>query len=162
MTRRPDHSRNGTRWGTTGHHTTGSQAGGGRPTSSRNRSDDLAASTAQNGPVHEAPGPFELPLLDVETIARNNALWVHLRGEADIGNHLLLHTGLTQVRLHGAEAVHLVLTELTFCDVYAFRHLVAFARRVRAGNQELSAHGACPTIKKIARLLDVAHDFHFV
>lgn len=89
-------------------------------------------------------------------------MWVRLRGEADLGNHEQLHFGLTQVQLDGAKAVHLELTELTFCDLCALRHLVAFAAKVREAGRELFSHGACPTIKKIARLLNVAHELHFV
>jgi anti-anti-sigma factor len=102
------------------------------------------------------------PPLHIETTTRENALWVHLRGEADLGNHERLHSGLTKLKLDGAEAVHLVLTDFTFCDVPAFRHLVDFAGRVRAAGRELSAHDASPTIQKVARLLNVANELHFV
>lgn len=105
---------------------------------------------------------FEAPPLGVETTARENALWVELTGEADLGNHEQLLAGLTRVRLDGADAVHLVLTELTFCDLCAYRHIISFATRVRAAGRELSAHGASPTIKKIAGLLNVAGVLHFV
>jgi len=105
---------------------------------------------------------FEPPPLGIETTARENALWVELRGEADLGNHEQLLAGLTRVRLDGADAVHLVLTELTFCDLSAHRHIIAFATRVRAAGRELSAHGASPTIKKLAGLLNVAGVLHFV
>lgn len=105
---------------------------------------------------------FEAPPLGVETTARENALWVEVRGEADLGNHEQLLAGLTRVKLDGADAVHLVLTELTFCDLCAYRHIISFATRVRAAGRELSAHGASPTIKKIAGLLNVAGVLHFV
>lgn len=110
----------------------------------------------------QAANLFEAPSLDVETIARENALWVEVRGEADLGNHEQLLAGLTRVKLDGADAVHLVLTELTFCDLCAYRHIISFATRVRAAGRELSAHGASPTIKKIAGLLNVAGVLHFV
>jgi anti-anti-sigma factor len=112
--------------------------------------------------VTGSPHPFAAPPLDIETAADENTVWVHLRGEADLGNHEKLHAALARVQLEGAQAVHLVLTELTFCDLCAFRHLVAFAGRVRAAGRELSAHGACPTVKKVAGLLNVARDLHFV
>lgn len=110
----------------------------------------------------QAANLFEAPSLDVETTARENALWVEVRGEADLGNHEQLLAGLTRVKLDGADAVHLVLTELTFCDLCAYRHIISFATRVRAAGRELSAHGASPTIKKIAGLLNVAGVLHFV
>lgn len=110
----------------------------------------------------QAANLFEAPPLDVETTARENALWVEVRGEADLGNHEQLLAGLTRVKLDGADAVHLVLTELTFCDLCAYRHIISFATRVRAAGRELSAHGASPTIKKIAGLLNVAGVLHFV
>jgi len=109
-------------------------------------------------PLEQVPAPP----LHIETTTRENTVWVHLRGEADLGNHEQLRSGLTQVRLNGADAVHLVLSELTFCDLCALRHLVAFAGRVRNAGRQLSAHGACPTIKKVARLVNVAHELHFV
>ena len=110
----------------------------------------------------QAANLFEAPSLGVETTARENALWVEVRGEADLGNHEQLLAGLTRVKLDGADAVHLVLTELTFCDLCAYRHIISFATRVRAAGRELSAHGASPTIKKIAGLLNVAGVLHFV
>ena len=110
----------------------------------------------------QAANLFEAPSLDVETIARENALWGEVRVEADLGNHEQLLAGLTRVKLDGADAVHLVLTELTFCDLCAYRHIISFATRVRAAGRELSAHGASPTIKKIAGLLNVAGMLHFV
>jgi anti-anti-sigma factor len=100
--------------------------------------------------------------LQIETTARQNEVWVHLRGEADLGNHERLGSGLSQVELDGADAVHLMLTDLTFCDLSAFRHLVAFAARVRGAGRELFAHEACPTIKKVAGLLNVSKELHFV
>jgi anti-anti-sigma factor len=112
--------------------------------------------------VNLRPVEFDPPPLDIETTTSKNALWVHLRGEADLGNHERLHAGLSHVRLEGAKAVHLVLTDLTFCDLCAFRHLVAFATRVQAAGRELTAHGACPSLKKIAVLLNVSHHLHFV
>jgi anti-anti-sigma factor len=112
--------------------------------------------------VSASPLDFLAQPLRVETTARENALWVHLRGEADLANHEELESALTRVEVDRADAVHLVLTELTFCDLCAFRHLVAFAHRVRETGRELSAHGACPTIKKVAGLLDVAHVLRFV
>ncbi len=112
--------------------------------------------------MNDSAGRFETPPLDIETTASENTLWVHLRGEADLGNHEQLHAELTHVELDGADAVHLVLDDLTFCDLCALRHLVAFAAQVRAAGRKLSAHGACPTIQKVARLLNVAHELHFV
>jgi anti-anti-sigma factor len=119
--------------------------------------------------THRAGGsalePLEhvpVPPLHIETTKRENTVLVHLRGEADLGNHEQLRSGLLQVRLDGADAVHLMLSELTFCDLCALRHLVAFAGRVREAGRQLSAHGARPTIKKVAGLVNVAHELHFV
>lgn len=145
MTSRPEHNRNRTR---TGPH-------------SHTRAPGHGASHATSR-AHEPTLCFEAPPLDITTTATDKAVWVHLRGEADLANHEQLRTTLTNVKLDGAAAVHLVLNDLTFCDLSAFRHLVAFAKRVRNAGRDLTAHGACPTIKKVAGLLDVAQDLHFV
>ena len=162
MTRHPDHNRSPQPWGTAGHHGTGPRFHASRSPSRNDRSEDLTSSRP-HGLAHDRPAPpFETPAIDIETAAYNEALWVHLRGEADLGNHHQLHAGLTRVELAGADHVHLVLTELTFCDVYCMSHLVHFAARVRTANQRLSAHGASPTIKKVARMLDLAQQLRFV
>jgi len=127
-----------------------------------NRAETVRGCTSSRPGAPQAANLFEAPPLGIQTMARENALWVELRGEADLGNHEQLLAGLARVKLDGADAVHLVLTELTFCDLCAYRHIIAFATRVRAAGRELSAHGASPTIKKIARLLNVTGMLHFV
>lgn len=108
---------------------------------------------------HRAPAPIDLV---VETIREQNSLWVCLRGEADLGNHQRLQRELAGIDLDGAASVHLVLNELSFCDLYALRHLLTFATRVRAAGREFDARGACATLKKVATLLQVTEELHFV
>lgn len=161
MDRRPDHDRNRTpREGIQGRRRP-LQAGGSHDRSTTGRWTGPAA-TSGIGPGAEPLQALEAPPLDVVTTTRENALWVHLAGEADLGNHEVLKARLDRLELDGTRAVHLVLSELTFCDLSAFRHLIAFAGRVNAAGRELSAHGACPTLKKIARLLNVGQELHFV
>lgn len=116
----------------------------------------------QDAPLAEPDLDSTVPDLAVETEVGPDGLWVRLRGEADLANHETLRSELGRIRLEGAHAVHLVLVELTFCDLYAFRHLVAFAEQVTAAGAEISAHGACPTLKKMARVMQVVQDLHFV
>lgn len=149
MTRRQDHNRNRNHLGGLGHSCSDVHPSTGR-------------TTEKDGSVAPQADLFEVPALAIETTAREDGLWVHLRGEADLGNHELLRSWLTRVELAGAGAVHLGLSDLTFCDLSAFRHLVAFAVRVRDTGRDLSAHGACPTIRKVARLLNVSQELHFV
>lgn len=159
VTRHSDDNRTRSVRGAVGPPYTAGQAGGtGRASGSRRPTTGRASERGLTLP----PEAFATPALDVETTTSQNALWIHVRGEADLGNHEVLHARLGQVRLDQAKAVHLVLSELTFIDVCAFRHLVAFATRVRSAGRELSAHGACPTLKKIARLLNVSQELHFV
>lgn len=101
---------------------------------------------------------FETPPLDIETVARDNTFWIHVRGEADRQNHEQLRAELARVRLEGVETVHLALADLTFCDLHAFRTLYAFAQQVRAAGPELSAHGARPMLRRMAELLGVADE----
>lgn len=162
VTRRPPHNRIRTGWGQASRQRTAPEGGTSRAGNNARKSADPDPSRPANSAAHYSLSGCVTPPLDIETIARQNALWIHLRGEADLGNHERLHSGLTQVELDGARAVHLVLTDFTFCDVPAFRHLVDFAGRVRAAGRELSAHGACPTIRKVARLLNVDDELHFV
>ena len=160
VTRRQHHNRIRTGRVGAGHECTAAHAGASRKAGKTKRTSDPDAS----GPDSSVSDPsgFETPPLDVKTAASENAVWVHLRGEADLGNHQQLRSELSGVELDGADAVHLVLDDLTFCDLCAFRHLVAFAAQVRAAGRRLSAHGACPSIQKIARLLNVSHELHFV
>lgn len=113
-----------------------------------------------------ATTPFDAPPIDVELDVQStdhrNELWVRLRGEADLANHEKLRQLLSRAELVPADAVHLVLTELTFCDLCAFRHLVGFAAQVQAKGREFFSHGAAPTLKKIASLLNVTQQLHFV
>ena len=149
MTRRQDHNRNRNHLGDLGHSCSDAHPNTGR-------------TVGKEGTVAPSADLFEAPALAIETTSRDDGLWVHLRGEADLGNHEMLRSGLTGVELAGAGAVHLGLSDLTFCDLSAFRHLVAFAIRVRDTGRDLSAHGACPTIRKVARLLNVSQELNFV
>lgn len=149
MTRRQDHNRNRNHLGDLGHSCSNALPGTGH-------------TAGRDGAIAPGPDLFAVPALNIETTSREDGLWVHVRGEADLGNHEVLQIGLTRVELDGANAVHLGLSDLTFCDLSAFRHLVTFAIRVRGAGRDLSAHGACPTIRKVARLLDVSQELHFV
>ena len=120
---------------------------------------DPAVNAVAPSPCAATPPPGEL---SIDTITRNHGLWVQLRGEADLGNQDTLRATLAEVEIDGIHEVHLVLAKLTFCDLCAFRDLLAFAARVRAAGRELSVHGACPMLRKIARLLDVTQQLHFV
>ncbi|HSE10634.1 MAG TPA: hypothetical protein VLB29_18365 [Nocardioidaceae bacterium] len=74
----------------------------------------------------------------------------------------MLHTALARVELDHAEACHLVLTDFTFCDVCAFRHLLSFAERVRSAGRRFDAHDAGPPIRKLAGLLSATSKLNFV
>ena len=166
MTRHADHKRIRTFREVEGRGRTTGHTSAGRGMSRSRRSGSPADADLDQTSPDEPAGRFEPPAIDVEldfqSTARKRELWVHLRGEADLANHEQLHRGLTRAELDRADEVHLVLDELTFCDLYAFRQLVGFAGEVRARGRQIFSHGACPTLKKIARLMNVAQDLHFV
>lgn len=151
-------------WRLSPHGCTVGQPDGSRPTGGI-RSAPCSAGQEVTGAVVDprsfaaTPRPEEL---SIGTITRDNGLWVHLRGEADLGNQDILRAGLARVEIYGPHEVHLVLAKLTFCDLCAFRDLLAFAARVRAAGRGLSVHGACPMLRKIAGLLDVTQQLDFV
>ncbi|MGZ4493859.1 MAG: STAS domain-containing protein [Nocardioides sp.] len=96
------------------------------------------------------------PELHVTTLVAENELLVVLRGEADLTNHLDLRSSLAEVELTGADAVHLELSGLAFCDLEAFRQLLAFAIHVRSTGRQVCVHGASSTIKKVAHFLQAS------
>lgn len=112
-------------------------------------------------PAQEA-APQAVLELEVRTSAEGDDLWVFLRGEADLGNHELLQVALARIRVDGVAQVHLVLAELAFCDLYAFRDIVAFAGRVRAARIGFVAHGARPMLRTMATVVDVTRRLRFV
>lgn len=167
MGRHPDHDRSRV-FGRDGHHCRAAHSDVTRTASSAKRAGDPLGSRLQEDNLAQDPArDCEAPPIDIEvdvgtTTCCDHALWIRLRGEADLANHEQLQLGLARVRLDEADAVHLELTDLTFCDLYAFRHLVSFAIRVQDRGQEFSVHGACPTLKKIATLLNVTQHLRFV
>lgn len=91
--------------------------------------------------------------LVVQVSPVDNALWVEVRGMADVASHDLLQDALSQIPLNGRDAVHMRLSWLTFCDTRALCHLVAFASEVRRRGQPMATHGASRTLRKMSAIL---------
>jgi anti-anti-sigma factor len=80
---------------------------------------------------------------------------IDIRGEADFSNHTKLQAALSRVTLRGIRVVHVRLTELTFCDLAAFRELLGFTEEARRRCGDITVHDADHTVRRIARVLDV-------
>ena len=102
--------------------------------------------------------PDEKNNLRVETIKGEDIAWVVLHGEADISTLRELDAALEHVELDGATSVHLHLTELDFADAATIRRLTDFAQQVRRTGHDVKTCGASPTLRKVARLLQVHDD----
>ena len=100
----------------------------------------------------QAANLFEAPSLGVETTARENALWVELRGEADLGNHEQLLAGLTRVRLDGDRiiAIGKGLAPWDAIDTGLF----VFSPRIFNALDEAVAAGKTTLSAGVARLAD--------
>lgn len=94
-----------------------------------------------------------MPDLEILAITCAESLWVVLRGEADISNHQQLRDELARVDLASARDVHVLLGQLGFCDLLAFRELLAFGRAVRQQGLDFSFEEAGPPVQRVARLL---------
>jgi hypothetical protein len=69
-----------------------------------------------------------------------------------------LEVALEHVELDDTRSVHLHVTELDFADAATIRRLTAFARQVRRAGHDVKTCGASPTLRKVARLLQVHDD----
>lgn len=101
----------------------------------------------------ERVGDSPVPVLDVVTVRRADALWLGIRGELDLTSLPHLEAALARVDLQGVQEVHLLTEHLTFCDVGGLREMVRFAEQVRRLGGRLTTHGARPMLAKVARLM---------
>lgn len=102
-----------------------------------------------------------LTTLDLCVVPSNNEVALALRGELDFDNHGQLKADLAALEPAGATTVHVDLTELDFCDVTAFRHLVEFAAKVHGEGGRVVVTGARPIIKTMAGVFDAAEELEF-
>ena len=99
-------------------------------------------------------GPGELRL-DIETAVNGPAVWISIRGEADISTLERLEAALDDIELNGAKSVRLDVTELAFADAATIRRLTIFAIRAKETGHDVETCGAGPTFRMVARLLGV-------
>jgi anti-anti-sigma factor len=88
----------------------------------------------------------------VATIREADTVWVDVCGEADIATSEELRGYLARVDLDGAE-VHLMLSQLAFCDLNGLRVLSAFVRDARVRAERLTVHELPPSLWRILRLV---------
>ncbi len=91
--------------------------------------------------------------LQIEATTSDHAIWITVRGEADIANHEQLQAALAAIDFDGTREVHLRLSDLTFCDVQALGHLVNFGSEVRRTGRDLAVHDANRLVQKVTRLI---------
>lgn len=108
------------------------------------------------------PNPDELHMLRIETLTAEDSARVILQGEADIATLRDLDTALEHVELGGAATVQLELDGLEFADSATIRRLAAFAREAKRTGHDVQTCGASPTLRKVARMLNVQDDLGLV
>lgn len=102
-----------------------------------------------------------LTTLDLCAVPSNNEVALALRGELDFDNHEQLKADLAALEPAGDATVHVDLSDLDFCDVTAFRHLVEFAAKVHDEGGRVVVTGARPIIKTMAGVFNAAEELQF-
>lgn len=102
-----------------------------------------------------------LPTFDLRVVPARSAATLTLHGELDLANHEQLRADLAAPGLAGIQCVHVDLSSLDFCDVAAFRELVAFAVKVHDDGGRVIGTGAKPTLRKLAAICDPAEQLLF-
>lgn len=97
-------------------------------------------------------GPGELGL-DIETRTKDSAVWIAIRGEADISNLTELDSALSSVLLNGNQTVRMDLADLSFIDVVALRRLTTFAMQLRGRGCDVATLDAPPVLRRVIRLI---------
>lgn len=112
----------------------------------------MGASREPGTLVTSSAGPGELSL-DIETRVKDSAVWIAIRGEADLSNLAQLDRALSSVVLNGHQAVRVDLSDLSFIDVAALRRLTVFARQLRERGCDVATSDATPLLRRVVRLL---------
>lgn len=84
------------------------------------------------------------PCLGIETTVKDSALWIALRGEADISNLDILDAALNGIALNGNPTVRVDLSDLSFMDLAALRRLTTFATQLRERGFEVVTQDTPP------------------
>ena len=100
-------------------------------------------------------------LLEIETHSSDHAMWITLRGEADLSNHQKVEAALSSIELAGVNRVNLRLSDLTFCDVKTLCRLLNFALEARESHCDVAVVDANPLIELMTRLLEVDEELRF-
>jgi ABC-type transporter Mla MlaB component len=88
----------------------------------------------------------------VATIRDAGTVWIDVCGEADIATSEQLSGYLAGIELAGAQ-VHLMLSQLVFCDLHGLRVLSAFVREARVRAERLTVHELPPSLWRLLRLV---------
>ncbi len=99
-------------------------------------------------------GPGELGL-GIDTAVNGSAVWISIRGEADISTLERLDDALEHTGLNGARSIHLDLSELDFADAATIRRLTVFAIRAKQTGHDIHTCGVSPTFRMAALVLGV-------
>ena len=91
--------------------------------------------------------------LSVAVTTNAGAVWIQIRGELDLATCDDLQTALKAVDFDGADGVHLMLDQLTFCDVAGARILLQFERKARLSGRKTTINGTDPMVRKILTML---------
>lgn len=96
--------------------------------------------------------------LAVETHDEGNTTHIILRGEADDTNLADLETALAGIQPNGTHELQLEVSDLSFIDVAALRHLTLFARQMKETGREVKTRDAGPMLAQLIRLVGVEDD----
>ena len=101
------------------------------------------------------PSPLTVDTQSAAAEAKDTseALWISLRGEADVTNLHQLQAALSRIELDGVGVVRIRLSELIFCDTQAFRQLFAFAQEVQHNGHVVFVHDASDVVRQLVILL---------
>jgi anti-anti-sigma factor len=93
------------------------------------------------------------PALKINVTATATAVRIEICGEVDLSNRDSLKAALAATDLDAADAVHLDLRQLTFCDSAGCWVLLRFEREARLAGHPTNIYGATRTVQRVLTIL---------
>jgi anti-anti-sigma factor len=93
------------------------------------------------------------PTLKINVTATGTAVRIEICGEVDLSNRDSLKAALAATHFDAADAVHLDLRQLTFCDSAGCWVLLRFEREARLAGHPTNIYGASRTVQRVLTIL---------